>query len=188
MTALERKQNPGNLAWIDLEMTGLHPDRDVIIQAALVVTDRDLGVLEEMSLAIWQPEAALSVMSPFVRDMHEKTGLLPRVRESRTDLGAAQDLLLERVAGWCPYPATLCGNSVWMDRLFLGRGMPALAGYFSHRLLDVSAVKVLAKHWYGEQAVYEKPKSGEHDAIVDIRHSIRELQHYRDTMLRPTRA
>jgi oligoribonuclease len=180
----QRTQSPTNLVWLDLEMTGLDAQVDVIVQAALVVTDADLVQLEDCCLDIWQPEAALAGMTPFVREMHEKTGLLERVRQSKTELRRAEQQLLEVVSGWCPYGAVLCGNSIWQDRRFIDRYMPGLSAYLTYRLVDVSAIKVLAKTWYGPTAVYTKPALGEHDALVDIKNSIAELAHYRKTLFR----
>jgi oligoribonuclease len=179
---ITRAQRDGNLAWLDLEMTGLDAANDVILQAALIVTDANLVPLEEYVCDIWQPEAALAKMVPFVRDMHEKTGLVERVRKSRVDLVAAERELLERIAGWCALPAVLCGNSIGQDKRFVERWMPGLAGYLSYRTLDVTSVKLLARLWYGEEAVYPKPSAGEHDALVDIKNSIAELLHYRTTL------
>ncbi len=98
---------PGNLAWLDLEMTGLDVQRDVILQAALIVTDRELTPLDEYCCDVWQPDEALARMSPFVRDMHEKNGLIERVRGSRIDLREAERQLLARVASLCDHPAVL---------------------------------------------------------------------------------
>jgi oligoribonuclease len=179
-----RKQDDGNLAWLDLEMTGLDPHHDAILQAALIVTNRNLEPLEEYACDIWQPEAELEKMIPFVRDMHELNGLVERVRKSKLDLAAAEKRLLERVAGWCPYQAVLCGNSIGQDKRFVERHMPGLAGYLSYRIVDVSSIKVLARLWYGEGAVHKKPDEGEHDALVDIRNSIAELRHYRTTLFK----
>ena len=182
--APHRTQHPQNLVWLDLEMTGLEVESHVILQAALVITDAELRPLEEFCCDIWQPEAELAKMSPFVRDMHDKTGLLARVQQSLTDTRRAEQQLLEIVTGWCPYGAVLCGNSIWQDRRFIDRYMPGLAAYLTYRLLDVSSVKVLARTWYGQSAVYVKPSAGEHDALVDIRNSIAELAHYRRTLFR----
>jgi oligoribonuclease len=179
-----RVQSASNLAWIDLEMTGLDQEQHAIIQAALIVTDKGLNVLEELSCDIWQPPEVLSKMSPFVREMHTKTGLLARVEQSRVDLGEAERRLLTVIAGWCTHPAILCGNSVWNDRKFIDRYMPGLGRYLHYRLLDVSTLKVVAGTWYGEGALFKKPKDGQHDALVDIRNSIAELQHYQKTLLR----
>lgn len=181
-----RKPSPSaeNLVWIDLEMTGLDVDRDVILQAALIVTDRKLQPLEELNLDVWQPDDRLLTMSPFVRDMHTKTGLLERVRVSRIDVADAEKRLLERIAAHCPYPATVCGNTIWQDRKFIDRYMPGLSRYLHYRMVDVSSLKVLARAWYGESALFQKPKKGEHDALVDIRNSIAELAHYRTTLFK----
>ena len=181
---MTRTQSASNLVWIDLEMTGLDVDRHAIVQAALIVTDKALNPLEELCCDIWQLPEVLSQMSPFVREMHEKTGLLSRLAESRSDVGDAEKRLLAMIAGWCAYPAVLCGNSVWQDRKFIDRYMPALGGYLHYRLLDVSTLKVVARTFYGEDAVYQKPKDGKHDALIDIRNSIAELKHYRATLLR----
>ena len=178
-------RNAGNLAWIDLEMTGLDPERDVILQAALIVTDGELQPLDEYACDVWQPEAALDRMAPFVRDMHEKNGLLDRVRASRVDQREAQRQLLTRISALCDHPAVLCGSSIWVDRTFLDRHMPALAGYLHYRMIDVTSVKLLVERWLGAAAVFKKPSAGEHDALVDIRNSIAELRHYRGLLVRP---
>jgi oligoribonuclease len=179
-----RKQSPTNLAWLDLEMTGLDAQVDVILQAALIITSADLAPLEQVSLDIWQPEAELSKMTPFVRDMHEKTGLLDRVRRSKVEVRRAEQVLLEVVSGWCPYGAVLCGNSIGQDRRFVDRYMPGLGTYLTYRVLDVSSIKILAKTWYGQTALYTKPSDGEHDALVDVKNSIAELAHYKKTLFR----
>lgn len=181
---MERKQSATHLAWLDLEMTGLNPQSDVILQAALVITDANLSVLEEFVCDIWQPDALLERMVPFVQDMHEATGLTARVRKSRLDLGAAERKLMERLTGWCAYPAVLCGNTIGQDKRFVDQWMPGLSGYLSYRSIDVTSVKLLAKAWYGEAGVFDKPQKGEHDALVDIRNSIAELAHYRATVFK----
>ncbi len=142
-----RTPNAGNLVWLDLEMTGLDPHHDVILQAALIITDRDLNPLEEYVVDVWQPQAELEKMTPFVRDMHEKTGLTARVRASKTELASVERQLLERVAGHCTFGATLCGNSIGQDKRFVERYMPGLARYLSYRIVDVSSIKLLAKLW-----------------------------------------
>jgi oligoribonuclease len=175
-----------NLVWLDLEMTGLDPSVDVILQAALVITTAALEPLDDVAVDIGQPEVALATMSPFVREMHTRTGLLERVRVSTVDVGAAEGRLLDCVSAWCPAPATLCGNSIWNDRRFIARYMPALDRHLHYRVVDVSSVKVLAQRWYGEAAVFAKPTAGAHDATVDVRHSIAELRHYQQTLFRPS--
>ena len=181
MTASPRADN---LVWIDLEMTGLEPDVDVILQAALVITTANLEPLADVAVDVSQPEAALARMSPFVREMHTRTGLVERVRGSTVDVAEAERRLLACVSAWCPSPATLCGNSIWNDRRFIARYMPELDRYLHYRVVDVSSLKVLAGRWYGESAVFAKPTAGEHDAVVDVRSSIAELQHYRRTLFR----
>jgi oligoribonuclease len=181
---VQRVQSPTNLAWLDLEMTGLDAERDVVLQAAVIITTADLQPLEEWCGDVWQPEENLAKMGPFVRDMHEKTGLTSRVRSSRIEVRDAERALLERISGWCTYPAMLCGNSIAQDRRFIDRHMPGLAGYLHYRMIDVSALKSLARIWYGESAVFQKPEEGAHDALFDVQQSILELGYYRRTLLR----
>jgi oligoribonuclease len=173
-----------NLVWIDLEMTGLDPASSVILQAALVITDANLQPLDDVALDIHQPEEELARMIPLVREMHTRTGLIERVRRTNVDVAQAERTLLQRITGWCPAPATLCGNSVWSDRRFIARYMPALDRYLHYRLVDVSTLKVLAQRWYGDGALFGKPAAGAHDAVVDVRNSIAELRHYRETLFR----
>jgi oligoribonuclease len=177
-------RSASNLVWIDLEMTGLDPAVDVVLQAALVVTDGDLQVLDQAAFDLWQPEEALARMIPLVHAMHQGTGLIDRVRRSTLSLPQVERALLETVEAWCPSPATLCGNSVWSDRRFIERYMPALHGYLHYRLIDVSTLKVLAQRWYGEAASFQAALPGEHDARVDIQNSILELRHYRKVLFR----
>jgi oligoribonuclease len=160
-------------------MTGLEPATDAILQAAVVITDPALTVLEEYCCDIWQPQAVLDVMTPFVRDMHTKSGLLERVVKTRTDLRSAEKHLLERISGWCEYGATLCGNSVGQDKRFLDNYMPGVARYLHYRIVDVSSLKVLLRLWYGDDAEYKKPDEMKHDALFDIHQSIAELAFYR---------
>jgi len=182
--SLKRQQAESNLVWLDLEMTGLDAQRDVILQAAIVITTPELLPLEEFVCDVWQPPSALERMTPYVRDMHDKNGLLARVASSRVDLYAAEKQLLERICGWCTYPALLCGNTIGQDKRFIDQWMPGLAGYLSYRSIDVSSLKMLAKHWYGEIAMYKKPTDAEHDALFDVKQSIAELAHYRATLFR----
>jgi oligoribonuclease len=177
-------QSADNLVWIDLEMTGLDPSADAILQAALVITSAGLEPLDAVSVDIGQPDRVLARMSPFVREMHTGTGLVDRVRRSSIDVAEAERRLLACIGAWCPEPATLCGNSIWNDRRFISRHMPGLDRYLHYRVVDVSSVKVLAERWYGKAAVFAKPTEGAHDAAVDIKLSIAELRHYRDTLFR----
>jgi oligoribonuclease len=103
---------------------------------------------------------------------------------SKLDQAAAERKLLERVAGWCTFPAILCGNSIGQDKRFVDHWLPGLGGYLSYRTVDVTSLKILAKLWYGEVAAFEKPSLGEHDALVDIKNSIAELSHYRSLLFK----
>jgi oligoribonuclease len=180
---VKRTPSPHNLVWIDLEMTGLDPLNDVILQAAVVITDPHLTVIDEYCCDVWQPAAELEKMTPFVRDMHTKSGLLERVGKSRVDAHAAERHLMERIAGWCSYPATLCGNSVGQDKRFLETYMPGVARYLHYRIVDVSSLKVLLRLWYGDEAEYKKPDDQKHDALFDVHQSIAELAFYRKKYL-----
>jgi oligoribonuclease len=175
-----------NLVWIDLEMTGLDPSNHVVLQAALVVTTGDLEALDQAAFDLHQPEEALALMIPLVRAMHQGTGLIERVRRSTLSVAEVERALLEKVEAWCPAPATLCGNSIWSDRRFIERYMPALHAYLHYRLVDVSSLKILAQRWYGDAATFTSPLPGAHDARVDVQNSILELRHYRRLLFRET--
>jgi oligoribonuclease len=168
------------LIWIDLEMTGLKPDEDVIIEIATIVTDKDLNVLAEgPELAIHQPEMALARMDDWNQRQHGGSGLLSRVRASSTDTAAAERLTLAFLAqhvraGVSP----MCGNSICQDRRFLARHMPELERHFHYRNLDVSTLKELARRWHPAVAAGFS-KQATHLARADILESIAELRHYR---------
>jgi oligoribonuclease len=174
-----------NLVWIDLEMTGLDPQRDQIIEIATVVTDAALNELAQGPvLAIHQPDALLDAMDEWNTKQHGGSGLTERVRNSRIDLSAAQRQTMEFLAQWVPpEKSPMCGNSICQDRRFLARLMPELEAYFHYRNLDVSTVKELARRW--APPVYEDfKKDPSHLALDDIRDSIAELRHYRDNFLK----
>ena len=172
-----------NLIWIDLEMTGLNPDTDSIIEIASVVTDRNLDVLAEgPELAIRHEEARLLAMDDWNRSHHAKSGLWQRVLESATDHAHAEAATLAFLQKWVPAgKSPICGNSICQDRRFLFRQMPALEHYFHYRNLDVSTLKELARRW--APAVYKGfSKDSAHTALSDIRDSIEELRYYRAHM------
>ncbi len=173
------------LIWIDLEMTGLKPHSDHIIEIATVVTDKHLNTLAEGPvLAIHQPEAVLEAMDDWNRRQHGASGLAARVRASTVTAAQAERATLDFLSAWVePGLSPMCGNSICQDRRFLAREMPELERYFHYRNLDVSTLKELARRWAPE-AFIGFQKSSTHLALDDIRDSIRELAHYRMTFLR----
>jgi len=173
------------LVWVDLEMTGLDPDRDVIIEIATIVTDANLNVIAEGPvLAIHQGDAVLAGMDEWNTRQHGQSGLTQRVRASRIDADEAQDLTLEFLVRHVP-PGTspMCGNSICQDRRFMVRHMPRLEAFFHYRNLDVSTVKELARRWRPD-VLAAVNKQGTHLALDDIRDSIAELRHYREHFFR----
>lgn len=178
-------QDPRNLVWIDLEMTGLDPFRDEILEIAVIVTDSQLNLLAEgPQIAIHQPEAVLTAMDDWNQRQHGQSGLLERVRGSDYGAERAEREVLAFLGDWVPPgKSPLCGNSICQDRRFLARRMPALEAYFHYRNLDVSSLKELALRWAPEMAK-GFTKSGRHLALDDIRESIAELRYYRENFLR----
>lgn len=174
------------LIWIDLEMTGLVPDADRILELATVVTDADLVVIAEGPvIAVHQSDAVLAGMDDWNTRTHGGSGLVVRVRASRYDEMAAERATLEFLAAHVDSGRSpMCGNSVCQDRRFLARGMPALERYFHYRNLDVSTVKELAMRWAPEVAA-AVAKESRHTALADIHESIEELRHYRAKLLAP---
>jgi oligoribonuclease len=176
------------LVWIDCEMTGLELSRDALIEIAVVVTDADLNPVDDgIDIVIHTHEDILDTMVPFVKDMHETSGLTPAVRQSRITLGEAEQLVLDYVRGHVPEPRTapLCGNSIATDRGFIARDMPALDDYLHYRMIDVSSIKELARRWY-PRVYYAQPTKGlAHRALADIRESVQELAYYRQTLFVP---
>lgn len=174
-------QDADNLIWIDLEMTGLDPDTDLIIEIATVITDKNLNLLAEGPvLAVRQSDAALAAMDEWNRQHHGQSGLIQRVKESNISTAAAESLTLEFLANWLPPKASpICGNSICQDRRFLYRYMPKLEAYFHYRNLDVSTVKELAGRW-APQLKDGFSKKGSHKALDDILESIEELKYYRE--------
>ena len=174
-------QNSQNLIWIDLEMTGLDPLKDRIIEIASIVTDVNLNIVAEgPELVIHQPKCVLEAMDEWNQAHHGRSGLISRVLESQLSTGEAERLTLDFLRLWVPERASpICGNSICQDRRFLAQAMPELERYFHYRNLDVSTVKELARRWAPE-VVEGFTKSGRHRALDDILESIGELRHYRE--------
>lgn len=180
-------QDPNALIWIDLEMTGLSPDNDRIIEIATIVTDNHLTVLAEGPvLAVHQADAVLNGMDEWNTRTHGASGLTQRVRESTLTEAEVERLTLEFIQQYVPKnKSPLCGNSICQDRRFLARYMPALEGYVHYRNLDVSSIKELVRRWRPALADgFDKKNT--HRALDDIRESIEELRYYREHFLRLT--
>nr|WP_298169872.1 oligoribonuclease [uncultured Pseudomonas sp.] len=178
-------QNPLNLIWIDLEMTGLEPDKDVIIEMATIVTDSELNVLAEGPvIAVHQSDELLAGMDEWNTRTHGQSGLTQRVRESKIGPAEAEALTIAFLEQWVPQgKSPICGNSIGQDRRFLYRYMPNLEAYFHYRYLDVSTLKILAERW-APQVKDGFVKKGSHQALDDIRESIAELKYYREHLLK----
>ena len=174
------------LVWIDLEMTGLDPERDVIIEIATLITDSQLTLIAEgPELAIHQPESILAGMDEWNQTHHKASGLLERVRASKVSMAEAQAQTLAFLTQHVEEnTAPLCGNSVWQDRRFLSRYMPDLEAFLHYRLIDVSTLKELAARWQ-PQLLQGVQKKNAHTALSDIRESVEELRYYREHFLQP---
>jgi oligoribonuclease len=173
-----------NLIWIDMEMSGLAPDIDRILEIALLVTDAQLDVLATGPvLVVHQPDEVLAAMDSWNTGVHGKSGLVDKVKASRLDEAAVEAQMLAFLAEHVPAGASpMCGNSICQDRRFLARWMPRLEAWFHYRNLDVSTLKELVKRWQPELAKGLK-KEGKHEALADILDSIEELKYYRRTMM-----
>ncbi len=177
-------QNPNNLIWIDLEMTGLDPYKNTIIEIATLVTDVHLNVIEEGPiLAIHQSDEVLAGMDEWCTTHHSQSGLTERVQQSNIELKTAERLTLNFLQRHVPASTSpICGNSIGQDRRFLYHYMPDLEGYFHYRHIDVSTLKELAQRWLPQLAKFEK--ESKHLAMNDIYESIEELKYYRQHFLR----
>ncbi|QBI22056.1 oligoribonuclease [Egibacter rhizosphaerae] len=176
------------LVWVDLEMTGLDPERDVIVEVAVIVTDGALETtVEGPDLVIGQPDEKLDQMVEVVRDMHEKSGLTEAIRRSEVTVTDAERQVLSFIAEHVPdqLVAPLAGNSVHADRMFLRAYMPQVESHLHYRNVDVSTIKELAKRWRPDAVASAPTKDGGHRALADIRESIAELRHYRDAIFGP---
>lgn len=174
-------QDDNHLIWIDLEMTGLNTQTDLIIEIATLITNPALEILAEGPvIAIYQPDSVLEKMDEWNTKQHGKSGLTERVRNSAVSAAQAEAATLEFLEQWVPAgKSPMCGNSICQDRRFLAKHMPKLEAYFHYRNLDVSSIKILAQHWKPAVASGVK-KSGNHLAMDDIKDSVEELRHYRE--------
>ena len=175
-----------NLIWLDLEMSGLEPDKHVILEIATIVTSGNLVILAEgPGIVIHHPQESLANMEEWSRTHHESSGLLKKVKSSSHDCGSAEAMTLEFLQKYAQKgKSPLCGNSIWQDRRFLSRHMPTLNDFFHYRNVDVSTIKELADRWY--PALPKPRKRKEHLALSDIKESIAELRYYRQKVFRPS--
>jgi len=178
-------QQQNNLVWLDMEMTGLDPDKDRIIEVAIVVTDSQLNTLAEAPVAVvHQSDAVLEAMDDWNKGTHARSGLIDKVKASRLTEAVAEERLLAFLPQHVPAKTSpMCGNSICQDRRFLARYMPRLEAYFHYRNLDVSTLKELVKRWKPEIAK-GLVKQGKHEALADIYESIDELKYYRENFLK----
>lgn len=176
------------LVWMDLEMTGLDPGQNVIVEIATIVTDDELNVIAEgPDLVIHQPADALEQMDHVVHSMHTKSGLLPAIEASTITLDEAGDQTLAFIRQHCPKARSvpLCGNSIGTDRRFLSAYLPEIEEYLHYRSVDVSTLKELTRRWYPDVLKSVPHKATSHRALDDIRESIAELRFYREKVMRP---
>jgi oligoribonuclease len=178
-------QDQNALVWLDMEMTGLDPDRDRIIELAVVVTNSQLEVIAESAVwAVHQTDEVLAAMDEWNQKTHGKSGLIDRVKSSRLSEAEVEEQCLEFLKRHVPAgKSPMCGNSICQDRRFMARYMPKLEAYFHYRNLDVSTLKELCKRWVPEVAKGVK-KGGKHEALADIYESIEELKYYREHFLK----
>ena len=177
-------QDQNNLIWIDMEMTGLRPDSDRIIEIALLVTASDLSpVADGPVLVVHQPDEVLDAMDAWNKSTHARSGLIDKVKSSSLDEAQAERAALEFLARHVPANASpMCGSSICQDRRFLARWMPKLEAHFHYRNLDVSTLKELAKRWKPE-VMKDFVKQSKHEALADVLESIEELKYYRRTIM-----
>jgi oligoribonuclease len=183
--AAANRPNEFNLVWVDMEMTGLDPDNDKIIEVAVVVTDAELNVLAEGPVfAIHQSDEVLNGMDSWNKGTHGRSGLIDRVKASTVTEADAEKALIDFLKNFVPSgKSPMCGNTICQDRRFMARGMPKLETFFHYRNLDVSTLKELCKRWKPEIANGFK-KHQKHTALADIIESVEELRYYREHFIK----
>ncbi len=179
------RPNEFNLVWVDMEMTGLDPDKERIIEVAVVVTDSELNIIGEGPVfAIHQPDEVLDAMDAWNKGTHGRSGLIERVKASTVTEADAEEALIAFLKKYVPAgKSPMCGNTICQDRRFMARGMPKLEAFFHYRNLDVSTLKELCKRWKPELAAGFK-KHQKHTALADILESIEELRYYREHFIK----
>ena len=183
LTTIRRMADTDRLVWVDLEMTGLDPQRHVIVELACLITDGDLNPLDEgVSFVVAASAEELAQMDPFVVNMHTKSGLLPEIAHG-LELAVVEQLALDYVKQHVTDPgkAPLAGSSVHVDRTFLAAYMPDFLNFLHYRIVDVSSIKELTRRWYPSHYAGAPAKAGNHRALADIFDSIKELSYYRST-------
>ncbi|MDX8379593.1 MAG: oligoribonuclease [Gallionella sp.] len=178
-------QNENHLVWIDMEMTGLNPETDRIIEVAIIVTDNNLKIVAEAPvLVVHQSDSIMDGMDKWNKSTHGKSGLIDRVKVSTLDEATVEAQMVAFLKEHVPaHTSPMCGNSICQDRRFMARYMPVFEDYFHYRNLDVSTLKELAKRWKPDMAKGVK-KHGKHEALADIYESIAEMKHYREHFLK----
>lgn len=173
------QQNNGHLIWIDLEMTGLNPETDYIIEIATIVTDSELNIIEQGPVyAIHQDESILNQMDEWNKKHHSKTGLINRVKSSKLNEKQAEEKTISFIKKYIKKGGSpLCGNTIYQDRAFLKKYMQELESYFHYRIIDVSSLKELILRWYPDLPIFKKKNT--HEALEDILESIQELKYYK---------
>lgn len=180
--------NDDRLVWIDLEMTGLEPERHTIVEIACLITDSELVLVDDgIDIVVHADAADLAEMDDFVTKMHTRSGLLPLIESSTIGLAAAGASVLAYIRGHVPVARTspLCGNSIGVDRRFLARYLPEIDEYVHYRNIDVSSFKELCRRWYPADYKARPSKQESHRALDDIHESLKELRYYRETILKP---
>lgn len=182
-------QSDSYLFWLDLEMTGLDPNKETILEIASIITDNNLNIIAEgPNIIIHHSEEILEKMDPWCIKQHGISGLTESVRKSKTSLAEAEEQTFNFLSKYCTKnSALLCGNSVYVDRSFLQKLMPKIDQYLNYRIIDVTTVKELVRRWHPEDPFILFEKASTHRALEDVYESIKELQHYRRFFFRPTK-